>query len=550
MIKLVRSFTCFGAVTVLIAACGTEPECSGEWCGTLIVAQGADAETLFPPTIQGSNAITDLIFLRLADLGEGMNTVGDEGFVPQLASSWSRLDSLRVRFSLDQRASWHDGEPVTARDVVFTFAVYSDTAISSPMASNIDKITEVIEVDELTVEFRFSTVYPEQLFDAVYHMRILPSHHLDSIVMADLPGHPASRDPVGSGPYRLARWVPDQFLELHADTSFFLGRPGMRRVIWQVTPDKEAALAQVVTEQADVIENLRSPQNIARASAAPQLRLVEYPTPSHMYLQFNIRDPHDNSKPHRLFRDRTMRRALSMAVDRETAMRAVFGDYGEVSVAPVSRVLSLWSPDLPRLDYDRARAIELLEGLGWHDTDGDGIRERNGERLSFELVTPSSDANRHNAAVIIQDQFRQVGVAMELAELEFNSLIARVPAGDFDVFFGFASQDPTPTTIRGSWGTAGIGGSNFGSYSNPRFDTLMDQAIATFDLATSTDLWRQAIEEIVADAPAIWLFSPKSVMAVHRRIENVTVRPDQWAATMWTWRVPADRMIDRDKAGT
>ena len=229
MIKLVRSFTCFGAVTVLIAACGTEPECSGEWCGTLIVAQGADAETLFPPTIQGSNAITDLIFLRLADLGEGMNTVGDEGFVPQLASSWSRLDSLRVRFSLDQRASWHDGEPVTARDVVFTFAVYSDTAISSPMASNIDKITEVIEVDELTVEFRFSTVYPEQLFDAVYHMRILPSHHLDSIVMADLPGHPASRDPVGSGPYRLARWVPDQFLELHADTSFFLGRAGMRR---------------------------------------------------------------------------------------------------------------------------------------------------------------------------------------------------------------------------------------------------------------------------------------------------------------------------------
>jgi peptide/nickel transport system substrate-binding protein len=341
----------------------------------------------------------------------------------------------------------------------------------------------------------------------------------------------------------------DQFLELHADTSFFLGRPGMRRVIWQVTPDKEAALAQVITEQADVIENLRSPQNIAQANGAPQLRIVEYPTSSYMYLQFNIRDPADHSRPHRLFRDRTLRRALSMAVDRETALRAVFGDYGEVSVAPVSKALSLWSPDLPRIDFDRARSIELLEGLGWRDSDGDGIRERHGEPLSFELLINFADANRRNAAIIIQDQMRQVGVDMQLPELEFNSLIERVLGGEFDMFFGFDSQDPTPTSIRASWGTAGIGGGNFGAYSNQRFDSLMDQAITTFDPAGSRGLWYQALDEMVADAPAIWLFSPTSIMAIHRRIENVTVRPDQWASTIWTWSVPQTRMIDRDKAG-
>jgi peptide/nickel transport system substrate-binding protein len=540
----------FAGLSVVVG-CGTGSECSGDWCGTLIVAQGADAETLFPPTAIGVNtiAITDLIFLRLADLSPELNTVGDEGFVPQLATSWSRLDSLTLRFSLDDRATWHDGEPVTARDVAFTFAVYTDTLIGAPLAARLDKIADVIPVDDRNVEFRFKTAYSEQFFDAVYHMRILPAHVLDSIPLADLTAHPTSRNPVGTGPYTVHQWLPDQFLEFRADTTFFLGRPGMRRIIWQVTPDKESALAQVLTEQADVIENLRNPQNISQAAAAPQLNIVEYPTSSYMYLQFNVRDPDDNTRPHRLFRDRTLRRALSMAVDRETALRAVFGDHGEVSVAPVTRTLSLWSPDLPRLDYDRSRAIALLEGLGWNDNDGDGIRERNGEALSFELLINFADANRRNAAIIIQDQMRQVGVDVQLPELEFNSLIQRVLGGNFDMFFGFDSQDPTPTSIRGTWGTAGIGGSNFGGYSNSRFDNLMDQAIATFDPAASRGLWYQALEEMVADAPAIWLFSPASIMAVHRRIENVTVRPDQWASTMWTWSVPETRMIARDKAG-
>jgi ABC-type transport system substrate-binding protein len=168
--------------------------------------------------------------------------------------------------------------------------------------------------------------------------------------------------------------------------------------------------------------------------------------------------------------------------------------------------------------------------------------------LSFELVSSASDNNRHNAAVIIQDQFRQVGVDLALAELELNALIDRVPAGEFDMFFGFRGQDPTPTTIRAAWGSVGIGRGNFGSYSNRRFDDLMDRAIAEFDPVAARALWHQAIGEMVGDAPAIWLYSPKSVMAIHRRIADVTIPPDQWAASMWTWRVPANRLIQRDRA--
>ncbi len=551
MIKILQPLGAI-ALTTTFAACGSGSDCTGDYCGTIIIAQGADAESLFPPTMQAvsSTAIGDMIYLRLADLSDDLNTVGDGGLVPQLASSWTRLDESHLRFTLDNRAIWQDGQPVTAADVAFTYSVYTDTIVAAPLAANLDKISNVVAIDERTVEFEFTTVYPEQLFDAAYHMRILPAHLMDSIETTELLGHELTRNPVGTGPYRLHQWLPGQFIELHADTSFFLGRPGLRRIIWQVTPDYESALALVVSEQADLIDNMRTPRHIEQANSAAQLRAVEFASGGYAYLQFGLRDAEDPSRPHALFQDRTLRRALSMAVDRETTMRAVYGDFSTIAVAPVSPLLSIWGPDLPRIDYNRDRAVELLEGLGWRDSDGDGVRDRNGMPLSFQLAYPASDPNRTSAAVIIQDQLRQVGVDAQLAGLELNSLLATIPTGKFDVYFGFYGQDPTPSSIRGNWGTVGIGGGNFGSYSNPRVDDLMDRAIATFDPEESRSLWYQALEEMVADAPAIFLYSPKSVLAVHRRFENVTVRPDQWAATMWTWQVPETRMIDRDKAGS
>ncbi len=139
---------------------------------------------------------------------------------------------------------------------------------------------------------------------------------------------------------------------------------------------------------------------------------------------------------------------------------------------------------------------------------------------------------------------------MAIAELELNTLISRVTGGQFDAFFGSRTQDPSPATIKEAWTSSGIGGANFGSYSSPEFDRIVDAAIAEQRTERAVELWHQAVAHINADAPAIWLFSPKSVAAVHRRIDNVTIRPDQWTATIWTWRVPSARIIDRDRHGS
>jgi ABC-type transport system substrate-binding protein len=135
---------------------------------------------------------------------------------------------------------------------------------------------------------------------------------------------------------------------------------------------------------------------------------------------------------------------------------------------------------------------------------------------------------------------------MTIAELEFNTFFARSAAGRFDAYFGAWGQDPSPSSIADIWTTAGIDGQNFGHYSNSEVDRLVRSAVAVQDMKEARRLWREAISVLNADAPAIWLIEPVAVAGVHERFEDVSIRTDQWAANLWTWRVASDRMIARD----
>lgn len=536
---------------ITLAGCELRVACPGDGCGTAVVVVGADADLLFPPLTQSTVGIhvSDLIFLSLVDIGMDMNTVGDSGFVPLLADAWTFVDPRTISFHIDTRAKWHDGVRVTAADVAFSFDLYRDTLVNSAVRSLLDPILSVEAADEQTVVFRFSQRYPEQFYDAATRMRILPKHVLDTIPRADIAFHPFARNPIGSGPYRLERWEAGQIIELAADTTFFLGAPGLRRLIWRITPDFATAVTQIVADQADILEAVVGRENIKRVREAPQLRLVNYASSLYGYIGFNLRDPDDVRKPHPLFGDRSLRRALTMAVDREAVVAAVLGEYGEVPVGPTTRMQWIWSESVPQIPFDTASARALLTESGWRDSDRDGVLDRAGRSLSFDLLVPSSSQLRRQAAVIVQDQLKRIGAELKISELEPNLWLTRTGGGDFDAAFGMWSIEPSPRALEQLWTSRGIGGSNHGRYSNTRFDRLVREAAAAEDPETARRMWHEALAQINDDAPAIWLVSPLLSAAVHRRFEGVEIRPDQWAANLWKWRVPADRLTDRDLAG-
>jgi peptide/nickel transport system substrate-binding protein len=533
-----------------LAACQRPGGCTGPYCGTVIDAAVAEPPTLLPPSTEDIVArdIGEQLFLKLADVGMSTNTVGDEDFQPLLAHRWEWDGPLTLVFHLDPRARWQDGQRVSAADVEFTFDAYIDSAVGSPYRPQLRRIASVTQRDSLTAVFRFRERYPEMFYDAVYHMRILPAHLLRSVPRDQWKAAPFGRQPVGDGPYRFVRWQSGQSIELEADSSFFLGRPTIRRLIWRFTPNLQVAVTQVIADQADVREQLVTPENVERVRAAPQLTLHPFRGSVYTYLGFNLRASGDTSQPHPIFSDRDVRRALTMAVDRASLVKSALGNLGRVPPGPMSSLLWIWDPEIRQLPYDTVLAKRILIARGWRDHDGDGVREKDGQALAFRILVPSSSVLRRQYALLLQEQFRKVGARVDVDVLEFAVVNQRLSAGDFDASVLSRNNDPSPGTgITQSWTLRGVGGSNYVRYHNPEFERLVDLAISSPTKERARGLWRAAINTINADAPGIFLYSLENIAAVHRRIENVQIRPDSWAALLRTWRIPPDRLIDRDR---
>jgi peptide/nickel transport system substrate-binding protein len=544
-------------LTFALAACARPDNPSagaGEYGGTIVVTSATDVDYLLPPLYAGirGRQATDLLYDRLAEIGPKMNTVGDEGFEPRLADRWTWApDSLSIAFHVNPNARWHDGVPVRAKDVRFTWEVYADPGTGStttPLLSNIDSVSIA---DSLTAVFWFKRRSPEQFYDVVYQLVIIPEHVLGAVKHADLKTSPLTRNPIGTGRFRFESWEPNAQLVMVADTANYRGRPKLDRIVWTVSPDFTAAVTKLFAGEADVFEALR-PENIEEARKHPDLKVVPYPSLQYGYVQFNLRDPKQHSRPHPIFGDQRVRRALTMAVDRQALVRNVFDTLARPAFGPFPGGVSTADTTLRQVPYDLAAAKQLLDSAGWRDMNGDGVREKNGRPFEVTMIVPASSKTRVRFSVLLQEQLRQVGAKLNVDQLEQNVNLARMTARDFDMFIGVWSTDPSPAGIRQAWGTEGSrtkDGANYGSYESPVFDALVDSGTAATDPARQRAYFKRAYQTIVDDAPAVWLYLPPTVAGMHKRIHTVGLRPDGWWARLPDWWIPADERTPRDRIG-
>jgi len=497
---------------------------------SIVIAVGEQATVPIPTLMEGPAGtlgnleLADQLFLRLAEPGPTLLTSGDRDFVPLLARSWTRRDSVTLAFDLDPRARWQDGVPVTARDVVFTFERAKNPAIAPRLVGLLRNVSSVTAEGERRVVFRFARPYAEQLYDATFHAAPLPAHLLDTMPPEAVAHSDFVAHPVGSGPYKLVRIVSGQFVELAANENFFLGKPKIERVIIRFASDPDARINLVLSGQADALDNVIPPlENIQRIQSDTSLRLI--PVPSRMlgFFLFNQKDPRNLAEPHPILSDLRVRRAITLGLDRQLLIHAVFGSYAQVPYGPVSSIVWIrnGAPRPARQNVEEAK--QLLSAAGWRDSDGDGIRDREGRRLTLTLSLPTTSAVRRKLAVLIQEQLRQIGIGLELQQMEFPLWIERRTAGNFDIDFAGTVQDPSPTGLTQGWSCAG--GTNVAKYCNPRTDSLLDVAINTRPKGDPAEPWIAALRQIEADAPATFLYTPFFVYAVKRRFRNVSIMP-------------------------
>ena len=532
----------------LVIACAGETGSSadGDVGGTMVIIAAPTSSPLIPALVNDLTAreVTDALYESLAEIGAGLNTIGDAGFEPRLARSWQwAADSLSIAFSLDPRARWHDGRPVRANDVRFSLALSKDTVAASEVAQQIANIDSISVRDSLTAVAWFKTRTPEQFYDLAYQVRILPEHVYGSIPGAEIRTSAAARNPVGSGRFRFVRWEPGVRVELIADTAHYRGRPKLDRVIWSFAADGNAALTQLFSGQGDFYETL-SADVLPRVDSSAQLKAVPYTALQYAFLGLNQRDPRRLAVPHPIFGDVRVRRALSMALDREAMLRNVFDTIGVLATGPYPQKFADATIKVPT--FDRAAANALLDSAGWR-LGADSVRSKGGRPLAFSIMVPNSSRPRMRYAVLIQEQLKQIGARVTIDALEFRPFLDRQGAGNFDAATMLIGIDPSPSIIKQAWGTAGT--QNYIKYSNRTFDALTDSAQATFDPAAARALYRRAYRAIVEDAPAVWLYDPVYFAGAHKRIRPAGMRADGWWVGLPEFSIPANERIERDRIG-
>ncbi|HXN76402.1 MAG TPA: peptide ABC transporter substrate-binding protein [Gemmatimonadaceae bacterium] len=513
-----------------------------------MIATTADPGTLFPPlgiTTQAKQ-ITEQIYDYLADVGPDFNTRNEKGFRSALSDGWRWSgDSLSLAFHLNPRAKWHDGQKVTARDVQFTFALNKNPALAGRLSTELGNIDSVTVTDSLTAVFWFQKRSPTQFLDAAAQLLILPAHQLEKIPVDSL--REQAPLPIGSGRFRLRTWNKGTSVEIVADTSNYRSRPRLDRVIWRVSPEFTTAVTQLFAGDADLFDALR-PENLRQLARARNLRIITLPGMDYAFLRFNLRDPASKDRPHPLFGDRELRRAIAMSINRGTLVRSVLDTFALVPVGPIVRAYPTTDPRGSQLPFDSARASRMLDSLGWLRHGADGLRVKNGRDLAFDIVLPTSSMNRIRMGLLLQEQLHRMGIRVQLEQLEASTEGDREASGAFDAALSSWLMPSSPDGMRDAWTSHGIGknGVNYGSYSNPRFDALLDSALWA-DSATAREKFTKAFAVINDDAPAVWLYEPRKIIGIHRRIRTAEMRPDAWWFDLADWYIPPVERLLRDR---
>ena len=522
-------------LVLLAVACGRE-QASCPNCDTAVIAAIGEPASILPPLVEESvgRDIGDQVFERLAVLAPGGAPIDTAAYRAGLAERWERLDSVTWRFHLRPGARWHDGRPVTAEDVRFSFDAFSDSLLPSGVQPYLAGRVTVRPEDSSTFTIRFDAPSPEQLYDATYHVRVIPKHVWQPLPRASWAADTSTARLIGSGRYRVGRWARGQFLILIADSAA-PEVPEIRRAIWRFTDDPDAALNLVLSHEADLLEVAIGPERVRRAAEDSTLRLISYPSAAYGFLGFNLQD-RARRRPHPVLGDRDIRRALAMAVDRPVLARSVFGEDSKAPPGPMSRLLWIWSDSIRTLPFDTAAAGEALTVAGWK-AGPDDVRRQGARRLAFDILVPSTSGSRRQLAVQLQEAWRRLGAAVTVTAVDFPVFQERLGQGRFDSYIGAWLDEPSPRGLADQWSRSGWDAINYGRYASAEFDSLLAAAGRETDVERAMALYRRAMETLNADAPAIFLYAPSNTAVVSRRIENVEIDPYSWSSGLGGWAV-------------
>ncbi len=527
----------------------------GKEGGEIRFVLNSDPRTLNPALAQETSSTA-----VLSDLFTGLTKTDLKTMrvVPDLAEGWEEKEDGRLYiFHLRKGVRWSDGEPFTAEDVVFTYRdIYLNPQIpnsTGDMFKGILKSQEDIgnfvkRIDDYTVEFRLPESFAP--FLNALSAPILPKHKLEKFVkernfMTAWNVNTDPKDIVGTGPYRLKRYIKGVMVEYEANPYYYehdnpnRQLPYIKRKIGYIVQDPDTALLKYSLGEIDYM-GVR-PQDVLFMSRVKNTTLYDLgPTPSTTFLVFN-QNPSSGVPKYKLkwFQNRDFRRAISHAIDREGMCYLVYNGLADPLYGPITPANRPYYTEglFPVYEYDLKKARAILESLGFKDRNGDGwLEDPEGNTLEIVLLTNAGNKEREAIGNMIKEDLEKIGIKVIFRPIDFNSLVSRLTSPPYDweaVIIGLTgSMDPHfGRNVWHSSGTLHMWNPRQGkpqTHWEKNIDELFDLGARETNFEKRVEIYRRAYRIIAEEQPMIFLATPKSMLAVRNKFENLF-------PTVWGW---------------
>jgi peptide/nickel transport system substrate-binding protein len=462
--------------------------------GIVTAALDQAPENLDPRIAQNaaSQRLDELMFNSLVRKNEKSEVV------PDLALRWETPDPRTYIFHLRDDVKFHDGRPLTSKDVQFTFRTMLDGTVRTTKAGHPYNLIASIETpDPYTVVFKLKEAYSPFLWNLT-----LP-------VLGIIPdGSPKdfNRHPIGSGPFEFVHYVQDDEVLLKRNDSYFGEKAGIAMLSFKIIPEAVVRALELRKGTVDLVLNALTPDMVEVLKNNSSLKVLETDGTNYQYIAFNLHDP--------VFRDLRVRQAFAYGIDREKIVKYLWRGHARPASSVIPPNNWAYEPHVKMYPYDPDRARELLKEAGH-------------ENLSFTYRTSQDDTGRL-MAVILQQQLKEIGVAMEIRSNEFATFFADIIAGNFQMFslrWIGANNDPDIFNLIFHSRSVPPNGSNRGHYSNPRVDELVEFARHENDVEKRKDAYREVQRIVAEELPYLNLFFLDNVCIYNKRIEGIKLYP-------------------------
>lgn len=492
-------------------------------------------------------------------------------FIPQLAKDWeTNEDQTEITFFLEEDVTWHDGEPFTAHDVVFTYKTIADpeygpaggvrTNFVEPLlgyeaysSGETDEFVGVTADDDHTVTFHFEAPNVNPLYYSSFS--IIPEHIFSDIAVADMPSASATLDPgevIGTGPFAFTDMVEREQYILTSYENYWQGQPKIDEIVWRVV-NHSVMTGLLQTGEVDFIAD---PEGIAAADYETvegfgNITIVEQADFGYQLMGFKLNhrtsedvengviDP-DNWVENEKVADPLVRQAIAQAINRPGFVNGLLYGRGEVINSPIAPQFWAYTDDVNQNEYNPEAAMALLDEAGYVDVTGDGFRETpDGEEWVLNLDYPQGNELRERSAPIIQENLQEVGININLRQpKEFSAYAEELENDDNDmdlylIGWSLSSTDPDPS---GLWNTTAA--YNFSRWNNPESVELLQKALAApeaFEQDYRTAVYHDWQNLFTEDLPAVILYAQNKLYAYNDRLNGVDPLPYSFINNPHEW---------------